>query len=126
MQALIALIGFLIASTGLLFAVRPDIFRKTLIFFIKGQRLYAFGAVRIAAGILFLILANKCVHPWLIIVLGIILIVSSIVIFAMELNKLKKQLSRLLGQKDYTIRFLGTIAMFIGLLVVYGAIIQYT
>lgn len=125
MQALIALIGILIASLGLFFVVRPNMFRRTLNFFLKVNWLYAFGAMRVVFGIIFLIFANKCVHSWLIIFFGIMLIVTSIVIFSLDTNKLKKTLRWWLKQNKVVIRLPATMAFIIGLLIAYGAIIQW-
>ena len=125
MQALIALIGLLIASLGLFFVVRADMFRRTLNVLLAGTWLYVFGAVRVVFGILFLIFANKCVHPWLIIFLGIMIIITSIIIFALDMHKLRKFLRWWLRQNNLVIRLPGIMAFLIGLLVVYGAIIKY-
>ncbi len=125
MQALIALIGIFIMLEGVLFIARPDMLKKTLSFFIEGQRLYAGGVIRLILAVLFLIIANRCAHSWLIIIFGIIFLLGAIFIFSMELHRLKKMLRWWLGQKVYMIRLVGIAAMLIGLLIVYGAIIQW-
>ena len=125
MQALIALIGIFIMLEGVLFIARPDMLKKTLSFFIEGKRLYAGGVIRLILAVLFLIIANRCAHSWLIIIFGIIFLLGAIFIFSMELHRLKKMLRWWLGQKAYVIRLVGIAAMLIGLLIVYGAIIQW-
>lgn len=125
MQALIALIGIFVVFEGILFLARPDMLKKVLSFFMEGKRLYAGGVIRAVLSVLFLTLANKCVHSWLIIIFGIIFLVGAIFIFSMELRKLKKMLNWWFSQKDYIIRLVGIAAMLIGLLIVYGAIIQW-
>lgn len=125
MHAIITAIGALIVVEGILFIINPLLMRKLIEFFIKGKLIYIAGVIRVILAILFLTLASQCAHPWLIILFGIAFLIGAIVIFALELEKIKNMLRWWLTQKDYMIRIVGSIAAILGLLIIYGSIIKW-
>ncbi len=125
MQAVIAIIGMLIVVEGILFMINPMLMRKFIDFFLQGKLIYIAGVVRVVLAVIFLVFANQCVHSWIIIIFGVAFLIGAIFIFAVNIDKLKNMLRWWKLQKDYLIRSVGLIASVLGLLIVYGAIIQW-
>lgn len=125
MQGIIAAIGLLIVLEGILFLINPELLKKMINFFIKGKLIYIGGVIRVILAILFLTIASKTSHPWITVIFGIVFIIGAIVIFAVDLEKLKTMLRWWLKQPDSMIRIVGTMALIIGLIIFYGSIINW-
>ena len=121
MENVILIIGIAIVLEGVGLAVWPGFFKKVIEFFIKGKIIYSAAMLRILLGIVFLVAAQSCGHPWIVIALGIILLGAGAGMFAIKLEKLKSFVGFWAKQSLLTLRFLSIWAFLIGALVIYAA-----
>jgi hypothetical protein len=124
MQALILIIGLIFAFIGAVIFIKPNFFKTLLAFFVKGNRIYLAGVIRLVIGALFLVAANRCAHPYIIMLLGILIIISAVLIFALKPEVTKKFINFWLSKNDFMIRFTGLFAIIFSLFVCYAAVIN--
>jgi uncharacterized protein YjeT (DUF2065 family) len=117
MIILIKFIGVLIAGLGLALFASPEFSQKIFNFFKEGKRLYIAGAIRLVVGALILFSASSSVVPVAAIALGLMFVVSGIVIFAADLEKMKAFLLHYSQMPQLVIRLLGLVAATFGVLV---------
>lgn len=124
MQALILVIGLIFTVIGAVIIIKPQLLKAILVFFVKGNRIYLAGLIRLIIGALFLIAANKCAHPYIVILLGILIIISAVVIFALKPEQTKKFINFWLTKNNFMIRLAGLFAIIFSLFVCYAAVID--
>jgi hypothetical protein len=120
MPILVSIIGGVITVAGIVFQIKPQIAKSMLEFFIEGKRLYIHAIARIIVAIIFLLAAQKCRIPWVIILLGVLMLASGIVIFGVNLEKIKSFLRWILGKFPLSIRILSSIAIILGIILIYS------
>jgi len=125
MQLLITIIGVLVIVEGLAIMINTAWIRPLLDFFAKGKRLYIAAGIRIALGVLFIYAASYCEHNRTILILGLIFLAAGIFNVSASLEKQKKIIEWWKPKPDYVFSLLGLLAVLIGLLIVYGAIVAW-
>lgn len=122
MPILVWIIGWLIAVEGIVFLVRPQVLKPILSFFRQGKRSYFLASARIVLAIVFLLAAQQCGKAWIIAILGVVLLISGIVGFAMKLETMKAMLAWWEEKPLIIIRLLSLIVLAFAALVVYAAL----
>lgn len=111
------LIGFLIAGLGLAIFASPKVTEKIFHFFMQGKNLYYAGVIRVSAGFILLIAASQSVVPLAAIALGVMFLVSGIVVFAADHEKMRDFVTAYSQMPKLVIRLLGLVAASFGILI---------
>jgi hypothetical protein len=114
----VRIVGIIIALTGVVYFLKPGVIKWLMEFFKQGRRLYFVGLTRFALAVIFLLAANQCKTPWVIIVFGILFMISGLLIFAIPLEKLKSYLGWWQKQSLILLRVLSLIALAIGVAII--------
>ena len=117
MIILAKLIGILVMSLGLAIFASPDFTQKLFNFFKEGNRIYLAGVARSFVGLLLFLVASKSSVPLAAIALGLMFLVSRIVVFAADVEKLKAFLASYSEMPALIIRLLGLVAASFGILI---------
>jgi hypothetical protein len=117
MLILAKLIGLLIAVLGLAMFVLPQSFQKVADFFKEGKRIYWAGVGRSLVGLILLIGAPQSLLPVATASVGVIFLLSGIIVFACDLEKLKGFLTHYSEMSVLVIRLLGLVAASFGILI---------
>ena len=121
MNIVIKIIGGVLITVAILFLLKPNDARQVMRFFIKGNNLYFAAIVRLAVAVILLIGARQCHIVWLIITVGVLLLASAIMVFALGQTKLKRFFSWYLNQPNIFIRFAAVLVLILGSLIIYAA-----
>jgi hypothetical protein len=121
MQMIIKVIGTAIFCIGLVYLIKPGLFRSIIGFFAKGKRLYLAAIARFALAIIFIMGARHCGIKWIIVMFGLIFLLSGLLIFMMGLEKAKGIISWYQKQPSFVYRVIAIIVLSIGLIIVYAA-----
>lgn len=117
MVILVKLIGLGIAGLGFAIFASPDFTQKIFEFFKVGKRIYYAGVLRVAIGLLLLFSVSHSTVPLAVISLGLLFLVSGIVIFAADPEKIKAFIAHYSELPQFIIRMLGLVAACFGLLI---------
>jgi hypothetical protein len=121
MQITIKIIGIIFISLAVWFFIDTKMPLKISAIFIKGPRIYIAAAFRILLGIVFLLAASHCDKEWIINVIGIIMLISGITIFAMGLEKARSILQWFQNRPAGFLRLPSIVIFIIGCLTIYAA-----
>lgn len=121
MVILVRFIGILMACMGAIVILSPNVMKKMISFWRKGNRLYAGGVVRVLLGVVFLLSAPQTRLTGVIYTLGILMLLGGIVIFILGVKKLKAILDWWDKLPHYILRLMGFLILAIGALVIYCA-----
>jgi len=121
MMILIQLLGVVIAATGILFLLKPNLGRKMLIFFRQGRNIYIGGLARITLGFILLTYVSDGRLPLVLFVLGFLALTGGLFIFLLGLRMARKLLEWLDVKNDLYLRFLSLLVVIYGILVAYSA-----
>jgi uncharacterized protein YjeT (DUF2065 family) len=121
MDIVIKAIGTVIVCIGLVYLIKPEIFRSIMGFFVKGSRLYLAALVRFALAIVFFLGARHCGVKWVIVLFGLIFLLSGLLIFMLGLEKAKGIINWYQAQPSFMLRVVATIVLGGGLIIVYAA-----
>jgi len=117
MLILVKLIGAIIAAFGLTIFASPTFSRKVFDFFKEGKRLYYAGVIRVAVGIAILFSASRSQVPVAAISLGLMFLVSGIVVFVADVEKMKSFIVSFSEMPQLVVRLLGMVAATFGVLI---------
>ena len=121
MNTVIKIIGIVIVFIAIMYLLKPDIMKRLIEFFKQGKRIYCAGLIRFVLAIVFLLAANQCKIPWVIIVFGILFIISGLLIFTLGPEKLKTILDWYQKQSSLLLQVIALIALAIGAVIIYSA-----
>jgi uncharacterized protein YjeT (DUF2065 family) len=110
-------IGLLVAVFGLGIFASSKFAQKVFNFLKEGKRVYWAGVVRSFVGLVLLFASPRSALPVSAMAVGMILLLSGIVVFACDLEKLKGFLSHYSEMPYLVIRILGLVAASVGILV---------
>jgi uncharacterized protein YjeT (DUF2065 family) len=114
---LVKLIGLAVAGFGLTVFTSPNFIRKIFDFVKEGKRIYWAGVARSLVGLVLLMTAPKSVLPVASVALGMIFLLSGIIVFACDLEKMKGFLTHYNELPALVARLLGLVAASFGILV---------
>ncbi|MBF0384360.1 MAG: DUF2065 family protein [Candidatus Omnitrophica bacterium] len=117
MVILVKIVGVLIMALGLVIFASPQFTQKIFDFFKEGKRIYYAGVIRTVVGLVLFICASRSSVPLAAIALGLMFLVSGIVIFAADPEKLKAFISSYSEMPSLVIRLLGLVAASFGILI---------
>ena len=121
MENVIKIFGIMFITLAVWFFIDTKMPLKISSIFIKGSRIYIAAAFRILLGIVFLLAANYCSKPWIIDIIGIIMLISGISIFAMGLEKARSILQWFQNRPAGFLRLPSVILFIIGVFSIYAA-----
>jgi uncharacterized protein YjeT (DUF2065 family) len=118
MISLVKLVGLLIMALGLAIFASPSFAQKIFDFIKEGKRIYYAGVIRTAVGLILFLCASQSRVPLTAIALGLMFLVSGIVVFAADPEKLKALIGFYSEMPGLVIRLLGLVAAAFGILIV--------
>ena len=121
MKIVIQSVGIIFVFAGAANLLKPEIMKSVMEFFKQGKRLYFAGVIRLVLAIIFLIGARDCNIPWVMIVLGILIMVSGLLIFVIRLEKLKSIIEWWQKRPALLLRSLALAVLAVGAIVIYCA-----
>lgn len=121
MNTVIRIIGIAMVFIAVAYFARPGILRHLMEFFKQGRRIYFVALIRFVMAIVFLLGANSCNLPWVIIAFGVLFILSGLLIFILGPEKIRGIFEWYERQSVMILRLLAAVALVIGALVVYSA-----
>lgn len=120
MAQVVKFIGLLVIILGAIFLFKPEAIKNLWNFFEKGKKIYLAGALRIIAGIIFLLSASDCRLRGFIAVLGLLFLLSGMLIFFIGPDKIKILL-RWWGERPlFVLRIVSVVILGLGVLIVYA------
>lgn len=111
------LVGLVVVGFGLTIFVSPKFTQKVFDFVKEGKRIYWAGVFRCLLGLILLLVAAKSTVPIATVAVGVVLLLSGIIVFACELEKLKSFLTHYSELPVLVIRLLGLVAACFGILI---------
>ena len=117
MAILVKLIGIVIAGLGLAIFASPAFSQKIFDFFKEGKRIYFAGIIRVATGLILLVATSRSAVPLAAIALGMMFLMSGIVIFAADIEKMKIFIQQFSEMPGLVIRLFGLVAASFGILI---------
>jgi uncharacterized protein YjeT (DUF2065 family) len=111
------LIGLAVAVLGMTIFVSPKFFQKVFAFIKEGKRIYWAGVSRCLVGFLLLFIASRSALPVATVSVGAVFLLSGIIVFACDLEKLKSFLTQYSEMPVLVIRLLGLVAVSFGILI---------
>lgn len=111
------LIGLVVAGVGLTIFALPEFIQKIFDFVKEGKRLYWAGVVRCLIGLVLLLIAPKSVLPVATVAVGLVFLLSGIIAFACDLEKMKSFLAHYNELPVLVIRLIGLTVACVGILI---------
>jgi hypothetical protein len=121
MDLIIKIIGIVFVAIAVVYILKPGVMNRLFEFFKKGNRLYIAAPLRLALAVVFLVGAGKCKQPWVIIVLGILLLISGILVLVLGPKKLRPMIEWWLKQSAVFARVIALIVLAVGIVIIISA-----
>ena len=121
MSKVITIIGVLIILESIAFLVKPNWYRKAAKVFMSEKIIYLAPVLKILFGGLFLVSALSCSIPWVIIVLGVLMLAGGITGLILPKAKIISFIEWWTRRTDLVMRMIAIVAIAIGGLVMWGA-----
>lgn len=121
MQITIKIFGIIFISLAVWFFIDTKMLLKISSIFIKGSRIYVAAAFRILLGTIYLLAAPHCSKAWIIDIIGIIMLISGVSIFAIGLEKARSILQWFQNRPAGLLRLPPIILFIIGFFSIYAA-----
>ena len=121
MDIVVKIVGIVVVFIGIVYLLKPGVLKSFIGFFKKGKRIYFVALIRFVLAVIFLLAANQCKTPWVIIVFGIIFMISGLLIFILRAERLKSILDWWQRQSSLLLRLMGLIALAVGAAIIYSA-----
>ncbi len=110
--------GALVVVLGTLIIVNTAFLKSYVSFLAVDKRYYGIGICRMAMGIVLVLAARQAVQGAVAAVLGSLMLISGILVFAIGEEKIKALLNWYSDLSDLSIRILGLVVVVFGLLIV--------
>ncbi|MFC1738644.1 hypothetical protein ACFL1G_06315 [Planctomycetota bacterium] len=117
----VKIVGIIFVIMAIVYLLRPGILKRLIEFFKKRKRLYFAGLLRLVLAVFFLLTARECKFPWVIGILGVIILIAGLIIFIMKIEKLKAILEWYQKQPDLLLRLIALIVLAIGATIIFSA-----
>ena len=114
-------LGILFSLMGIAYLLRPDIIKKLMVFFKKGNRIYLAGLLRFALAVVFFVGARECRYFWIIFACGIIFLLSGLLIFMLGPEKIRRMFNWYQNQPNLFFRVIALIVLIFGAIVILSA-----
>jgi small-conductance mechanosensitive channel len=106
---------------GFINVLNPNVMKKMISFWRKGKNIYAGALLRVLFGVIFLWSVTQARLPWVIYILGILMLLGAALIFILGLEKTKKILDWWDKKPHSVLRLIAILILAIGVLVIYSA-----
>jgi hypothetical protein len=120
MNVLVVIVGWLIVLVGLWGIAGPHSLIDMVLAWPSATRFYVTAITRIVVGVIFIFAAQRCRIPWLIYVIGILVLLSGIVLFFLGAGRLDEIVHWFAARSDLCIRLAYVVDTLFGLLLVYA------
>ena len=117
----VKIVGIVVVFIGIVYLLKPGVLKSFIGFFKKGKRIYFVGLIRFVLAVIFLLAANQCKIPWVIIVFGILFMISGLLIFILRAERLKSILDWWQRQSSLLLRLMALITLAVGAAIIYSA-----
>jgi uncharacterized protein YjeT (DUF2065 family) len=121
MAAAVRVAGIVLVFAALVYLLKPDLMKRILKFFKKGNRLYTAGLIRLVLAIVFFLSASRCQRPWVIIAFGTLLLIGGLLIFVLGPEKLRGWVEWWQRQPSLFLRVLAIVRLAAGAVIIYAA-----
>jgi cell division protein FtsW (lipid II flippase) len=121
MKLVIVVIGIAFVCMGAFYLVKPTALTRIIEFFKQGKRMYLAAAIRLVLAVIFLLAARECYLPWVIGLLGMVFLASSLVIFAAGPEKLRPMMDWVQKRITSLAKPAGILIVLLGTLIIYSA-----
>ena len=121
MDLVVKIIGIVFVAIAVVYILKPGVMNGLFEFFKKGNRLYLAAPIRLALAVVFLVGAGECKQPWVIIVLGIILLISGMLVLVLGPKKLRPIIDWFQKQSEILHRAMALIVLAIGVVIILSA-----
>ena len=121
MYIVIKSLGIVFALIGIVYLLRPDIIKRLMEFFKKGNRIYFAGLIRFVLAVVFLVGARECRYSWVIFIFGILFLLSGLLIFMLGPEKIRRLLDWYQEQPTLIFRIIALIVIAVGIVIVFSA-----
>ena len=121
MDIVVKIVGIVVVFIGIVYLLKPGVLKSFIGFFKKGKRIYFVGLIRFVLAVIFLLAANQCKMPWVIIVFGILFMISGLLIFILRAERLKSILDWWQRQSSLLLRLMALITLAVGAAIIYSA-----
>ncbi len=118
---IIKLLGIVVALMGVAYLLRPEIIKRLMGFFKKGNRMYFPGLVRLALAVVFFVGARECRCFWSIFGLGVLFLLSGLLIFVLGPAKIRALLEWYQKQPLVVFRVIAVVVTAVGVVIVFSA-----
>lgn len=117
MVMLVQLVGLLIVGLGLAILISPAVTHQIFEFFKEGKRIQIAGVARVLVGVILFLASSRSSVPIAANMLGAIFLLSGIIVFVSDTEKLKAFIAGYSEVPEVILRLLGLIAAAFGFLV---------
>ena len=121
MVILVKLFGIIIVVMGIIFMVNSNTLKQYIAFWRPQKRIFIGGILSLLFGVIFLLAAPQCRLRGLVIVFGVWSIIKGVLLFTIGQNRINTYFDWWMEKPNSAIRFLGLIAVVIGVLFIYSA-----
>jgi len=121
MVTIVKIAGIIFVSMAVWFFIDTKVVRKIAAFFVVGSRIYVAATIRIALGLIFILAAGNCRKTTIITIIGLLMLISGISIFALGIEKARAIIQWMQGRSDLFVRFSTLILFALGCLSIYAA-----
>jgi len=117
----VQIIGALIILAGFIYLICPKKIKGMVKFWIKGRRIYWAAMINLLIGMALVMAATNCEMKWIVYIFGIISLLKAALLFSINRTHFEKMLLWWSDRPANIIRFMGILALAMGLLLVYAA-----
>ncbi|MBT3393659.1 MAG: hypothetical protein HN411_00925 [Waddliaceae bacterium] len=121
MTLLIKILGLLIVASGFVYIFSPHYLKKMVDFWIEGKRRYIAAVINVIIGILLFMAASGATIPSVIYLFAIVGLLKGFMVFAISHQSFKALITYWSEKPANFIRFMGILALALGLLLIYSA-----
>ena len=121
MSKVILIVGVLIILEGITILVKPGWYRNAAKVFMSEKIVYIGPVLKILFGVLFLVSALSCSLPWVIIVLGVLMLAGGITGLILPKAKIISFIEWWTKRSDIVMRMIAIVAIALGGLVMWAA-----
>lgn len=120
MLTLTRFIGILIVAMGVIILFNPMIMKQLIAFWKQGKKLYIVGILRVLIGAILLLAASQAKIAGVVATLAVLILISGILIFILELEKVKAILDFWDKKSPSVLQLVGFLVLVVGILLIYS------
>ncbi len=114
-------LGIVFSLIGIAYLLRPDVAKRLMGFFKKGNRMYFPGVVRLILAVVFFMGARECRSFWVIFTFGILFLLGGLLIFLLGPAKIRGILEWYQKQPVFVFRVIAVVVVAVGVIIVFSA-----